>query len=209
MNVNLYNNYIYTRKLNLDVKEQKDTSYKMYDYINDNFTSDEFDYSDTSTLTTKLYSQYNYLLYPYPGIGKLYNGIRETFYSCYHHMYGEPVKEEYHMQCWLNFYKTGDFIDWHQHWDKEYDSWHGFYCVDVEPNSETIYHFHDGSHPNVHIKSENDLLVIGLSGRDSHRSSEWNESYPRITIAFDIIPTRTLNVVDSTTRHIKNHWVPL
>ena len=60
-------NYLYTKLLGLDVLQQKSTAYFMYDYIKENFQPDpNADYSGQSTMTTKLYAQYNYLLYPYP-----------------------------------------------------------------------------------------------------------------------------------------------
>ena len=200
-------NYLYTKLLGLDVLQQKSTAYFMYDYIKENFQPDpDADYSGQSTMTTKLYAQYNYLLYPYPGIVSLYKGIRQAFYE----VNPEANKNDWMIQCWLNFYKAGEFIDWHRHWPEEFGVWHGFYCVDVEPNSATLYKIPPNMEDKdiITVPSQNDLLVLGKSDGDFHRSTEWPYNFPRITIAFDIIKPEKL-IEDPNVLLAKNHWVPL
>jgi hypothetical protein len=113
------------------------------------------------------------------------------------------------MQAWLNVYRTGEFIDWHSHWPAEFESWHGFYCVDVEPNSSTTYRLF-GKIPekdDIVVTSQDNLLVISRSDGDYHRSSEWNNpDKPRITVAFDIIPMSKLY---ERRNYEKNHWIPI
>jgi hypothetical protein len=205
MDLTLYNNYLYSRKLGLDVAKQKRVAYEMYDYIKKTYTSG--DYNGQDTLDNRTYLKYNYLLYAIPEIHDLYNEIKNTFHASLTHKHGnEPYAGKYFIQCWLNFYHKGKFIDWHKHWEPEYGSWHGFYCVDVEPDSHTSYRLPDGS--TVDVKSENDLLVLGPSDNDEHRSSEWQQDYPRITIAFDIIPAEVM-YKSNETFVVPNHWIPI
>jgi hypothetical protein len=211
MDLQLHENYVYTRQLNLNLQEQIQSATYMYDYICDNFTADvKVHPSAQATMTTELYNKYNYLMYPIPGAHSLYESIKETFHACNKHAGdGQEPNKEYYIQCWLNVYKKDEFIDWHGHWDPKYESWHGFYCVDVEPDSYTTYRV-IGRVPekdDIIIASKNNLLVISKSDGDFHRSSEWkNPDKPRITIAFDIIPACKL----LEGNHIsKNHWVPI
>lgn len=208
-NFNLIGNHVYTRMLNLDLKQQKYNAYIMEKYIDNNFnTKEELKQSDTAW-SFSVYSQYNYLLSPLPGMHALYNNIKETFY--YSIQESESYNyDEYSIQCWLNVYKKGGYINWHSHWAKKWDAWHGFYCVDVEPDSYTTYRVKDRNVPNddIKVESKNNLLILSKSGNDIHRSSEWNQEYPRITIAFDIVPTYNL-FINKETFNLKNHWIPL
>ena len=95
------------------------------------------------------------------------------------------------MQSWLNYYRKGDFIDWHSHSPPSVGSWHGFFCLDVEPGSFTSYKWPNDPEREgliIDVQSQNNLMVMGLSNGDHHRSSEWLfEDRPRITVAFDIL----------------------
>ena len=204
-NINLYSNFIYTRKVDLDLEELRSTSHFMYQFIKDNFQDDGSDFDGQHTVTEFLYNKYNLLLYPLPGLHNLYNAIKETFHSCNLNKYGEEPYKDYYVQCWLNFYQKGQFIDWHTHGTKDFDSWHGFYCLDVEPDSSTTYRVNDLQ---LEVKSEDNLLVLSRSGEDLHRSSEWHDdTRPRITIAFDIVPA--VKLVESGNHQNLNHWIPI
>lgn len=212
MDIQLHNDYVYTRQLDLDLAEQRYAARTMYEYIMSNFTSNrETDYNrGLAPQTTNLYAQYNYFLYPIPGLHELFNEIKETFHKCYlRHYNGTLPTEPFYTQAWLNVYREGEFIDWHSHWPAEFESWHGFYCVDVEPNSSTTYRLF-GNIPekdDIVVPSQDNLLVISRSDGDIHRSSEWNNLYkPRITIAFDIIPRSELY---NRKNYEKNHWIPI
>lgn len=198
--IQLHKNYVYTRTLGLNVEELKQSTDLMSKFITNSF--EIADHNDCqSSVTTKLYSQYNLLMYPVPGIHKLYSAIRETFHECN----GED-ETEFFIQCWLNYYASGEFIDWHSHWQPQYSSWHGFVCVDVEPNSKTTYKV-PPEMEELDIPSKNGLMVLSRSNGDVHRSSEWDQEYPRITIAFDIVPADILYRENRYT-HI-NHWIPI
>ena len=212
MELTLIDDTIYTRNLGLDTNTQKKSANLMYDLICDNFVGLDNDSVGKSTPTTKVYAEYNYLMYPVPGNYELYNKIKETFYQCLNHS-NWNVEPQYYIQAWLNYYKKGDYIDWHGHAPPEMKAWHGFYCVDVEPSSQTMYKLPNKEHISI-VQSKNDLMVVSPSNGDLHKSSEWNEETPRITIAFDIIPqsilfegVHTHNIVN--TWKAINHWIPL
>jgi hypothetical protein len=212
MNIQLHDDYVYTRQLDLNLADQKHAAYVMYEYIASNFRSDsKTDYNrGYAPFTTNLYAQFNYFLYPIPGLHELFKEIKKTFYECYSLYYnGTPPKEQFYTQAWLNVYRKGEFIDWHSHWPPEFESWHGFYCVDVEPDSSTTYRVF-GRVPekeDIVIASSDNLLVLSRSDGDTHRSSDWhNEHKARITVAFDIIPMAKLY---DRGLNEKNHWVPI
>ena len=198
-NIELVEKYIFKCKLNLNLNELNTSSDIMYHFIKKNFSNNRADYAGKSTLTTKLYSSYNLLLYPLPGFHELYNEIKDVF-----HKVNPSSNEKYYMQCWLNYYQKGDFIDWHKHWEPESKSWHGFYCVNAE-SSYTSYKLPHIDTKIIDIQSENNLLVLSRSDGDKHKSSEWlYEDRPRITIAFDIVPRQYIDH-----KFPLNHWIPI
>ena len=192
-----YNNYLFTKTLNLDTEALAYSSEYMYKLIEENFIGKEEYYNGQATMTTKLYNQYNVLMYPLPGYYELYTEIVKA----YREFSGR--RDNCYMQAWLNVYQKGEFIDWHTHWPAEKKVWHGFYCLDVEHEpSYTSYRI--PGEREFKIESKNNLLVIGKSEDDKHRSSEWNHETPRITIGFDIVPW---NQIDPSTS--LNHWIPV
>lgn len=206
MTLKIYDDYIYTKKLDLKTDILKRTSLVLYDQILKNFGDGRKDYGGQSTMTTQLYSNYNALLYPYPGMHILYKEIKKFFYEA--SGIDPDNRNEFYIQCWLNVYKKGDYINWHGHWPSECNSWHGFYCVDCEINnrtsSGTLYRIPNNKNE-VYVPSENNLLVISKSDGDKHKSTEWlDEENPRITIAFDIVPSRHINA-----EFWINHWIPI
>ena len=117
--MHILEDFIYTEMLDHDLHTQRKTAHYMQNYINNEF-SDGREFNGQVTLSTKLFDKYNYLMYPLPGIHQLYSSIRNVF-----HKVNDGLYEDYFIQCWLNFYYKGDFIDWHGHWPTEAESWHG------------------------------------------------------------------------------------
>jgi len=207
--------YVTTKMLDLDLKKMNKSCHKMYLFIKENFTPDgKTDYSGQSTMTTKLYSQYNLMMYPQPEFHELFLEIQKYF-----HELANPTEPHY-AQFWLNFYTNGEYIDWHHHWPMSYKAWHGFYCVNSEnPESKTTYRVPPANgmqiknpekHEEVEIISKNNLLVISPSAGDQHRSWPWEgNGEPRITIAFDIVPRSQFNKESNPATKQKNHWIPI
>lgn len=204
----VYNNYIITKKLNLNLQQLRYSCKLMHDLVNKNFNTSEYNskiqtYEDATnkiSITTKLYSTYNLFMYPYDEFYNLYQEIKTFFRECC------IDEEQYYIQCWVNFYKQGDFINWHHHWIPEKRTWHGFFCVDCEP-SKTTYRI-PGVSEEVDIVSEDNLLVMSRSNGDTHRTWPWEQSdRDRITIAFDIVPRQFVHTPGLEMP--LNHWVPL
>lgn len=159
------------------------------------FTIDEDVSSVYGTYTTKLFREYNFFTFTSPEILKLYTKISECVM---------PVLEDrqYVMQAWLNVYRAGEFIDWHTHWESELGAYHGFYCLNVG-DSKTYYRFDTDNEKIYTVDDKDGLIVFGKSAGDEHKSSEWNEVDPRITIAFDLIPAESIKE-----QFIINHYIP-
>ncbi|AEG02035.1 hypothetical protein [Methylomonas methanica] len=196
---NNYFDYLYTKSLSLNTGEIQASGKKLYELIAKNFFEEGVNhYGGHATMTTGPYEKYNVLMYPYPQIHELYGDIRAFF-----HEVANP-SEPYFIQAWLNVYQKREFIRWHRHWPAGLNVWHGFYCADVETEpSHTEYKF-PLMNQTTTIASKNNLLVMGKSDNDRHRSSEWNSDRPRVTIAFDIVPARHINPSNNL-----NHWIPI
>ena len=81
----LYNDYIITTKLNLDLVQITDSCYKMQDIITQHFkekiTAVDYieDEGKLSPLTTQGFEHYNLLMYPFEGFHSLYFEIQKLF----------------------------------------------------------------------------------------------------------------------------------
>ena len=153
----------------------------------------------TISKTTALHAFYNFLLFPHPELHKLYFEIKNMFNVMREHT------GEYYITMWLNIYRNGEFLDWHGHNKPQDNGYHGYFSVNSEP-STTTYKLPDNSIESV-INSNNQL-VISRSNGDIHKVSEWQQTNPRITLAFDILP---YEIVNHTFMHHNrtNNWIPI
>lgn len=197
----VYKDYIITSKLNLNLDSMKISCYKMKDILDQNFrekilsTEYKEDEGKLSPITTQGFELYNLLMYGFDEFHSLYFEIQKIFRQV------NKSDEKYYIQCWLNIYEKGNFVDWHDHYPPQCNTWHGFFCVDCEP-SKTTYKLPNIEEP-IDIVSENNLLVLSKSSGDRHRTWPWeHEDRDRITIAFDIVPS-------TFTRSHINHWIPI
>jgi len=195
--IETYHNYVSTVKLGLNTENilqvcnyVEDDVLKRYGHLEGNYDGGK------GIETTKLFNHYNFLMYPLPEMGRLYKNI------CHYFREISKSEEECFIQCWLNIFNKGDYIDWHGHWRPEFDSWHGFYCVNAEP-SVTSYKV-PGIDSQIDVINKNDQLVISPSGGDLHRTWDWDYENPRVTIAFDIVPGKNIIPED-----YENHWIPV
>jgi len=187
--------YLYSFSLSsIDNNELVDYSLKVEALLKRNLK--RLDSTDWyGTFTTANHDKYNFLTFPNKQVSKLYREI-----------YGNvsPLLDDkpYMIKCWLNVFRKGEKVDWHNHWPAYKKVWHGFYCVQVG-ESFTEYRIPKVKDI-VKVKSKEGLLVVGKSEDDQHRSSPWNEEQrPRITVAFDIVP------IDSVDNELRvNHFIP-
>ena len=191
--MNSYYDYLYTKKLDIDLTSIRTGSEMMYNVVMNHFIHDQPTNQWYDLPTTSAYGNYNCFLYPFPGMHELYVNLRDFYRSLV------TTNEPAYVQCWINVFNKGEFIDWHTHSDKGLELWHGLYIVNGE-GSHTSYRV-DGH--TFDIPSEDNLLILGKSEGDEHKSSEWNKDTPRVTIAFDIVPAKNIHSFEL------NHWVPI
>lgn len=146
--------------------------------------------------STARHNYYNIFTFPVTEINQLYKHIVDNI---------NPILDKntnYVLKGWLNVYRTGENIDWHDHWPANAKVWHGFYCVGVEEQpSATLYKI--PNIPEIEVPSKDGLLVVGKSENDLHKSTVWTGKKPRITIAFDIVPIPSINFNTNTYSYIQ------
>ena len=120
-----------------------------------------------------------------------------------------PLLEDecYVLKSWMNVYRVGQQVGWHAHWPAELKVWHGFYCVNV---GESATHYQIPGFKNiVVVPSKEGRLVVGKSKNDQHKSTLWNNpDMFRITLAFDIIPIKSLLIQVDYSEMPINHYIP-
>ena len=189
---------VWTSQLNLDLDALKKSSLEMNNFIKKIFRPNDL-ISKNLGHSTKSYKQYNLFMYPLPGFHELYREIRNQFYSI------NPNNTiNYYIECWVNCYEKGEFIDWHNHSinnDITPNVWHGFYCVNGQ-GSSTLYRDVNGNHI-LDLESENNQLVLVKHNNIEHKTTPWMGEELRITLAFNIVPEDSLSPF-----RIMNHWIP-
>ncbi len=138
------------------------------------------------SLTTKIWSYYNLFNFEQPELNKLFEEIKQFFIEKYN-----PT-EDYYISAWVNIHKKTEFLDWHNHWEPELQTYHGYVAIQSEP-STTTYKFPGYEEEYVH-HNKNGLIMLNKSDNDMHCVSPWNEDIDRISVAFDIIPTRNIDI---------------
>lgn len=229
MEIIKYIDGLYGVQSDINLVELRNTTIHLHKIIKEFYKGSKASLQVKSTDTTALYTEYNVLTYPFPIIHNLYFQISQSFHKIFENHFSKPTNDRYFIQCWLNSYKKGQFIDWHGHHPQDSNAWHGLICVDTEPNSCTSYKWPndpDRKDLVVDVPSKDGLIIIGLCNENLHRSSEWMvENKNRITIAFDIVPSYSLTGAnsyffddDSANRYLAgmrkngyyvNHWIPI
>ena len=146
--------------------------------------------------STQLYETYNVFLCPMHGFAELYNLIIKYFKD------KEPSFKDYAVAGWVNVYRDGGYLDWHKHGKDihQHDGrWHGYVCVNAEP-SKTLYRNDNGLVKT--IENQNGYITLSPAGM-AHRTTPWNETRPRITIAFDFIKRQDIDPYNIT------RWIPI
>jgi hypothetical protein len=146
-----------------------------------------------------LHPAYNFLCFPNKQLHKLYFHLHETFNKI------KKYNDLYYITMWFNMHKVGEYIDWHSHNPPEDNAYHGYFSVNAEP-SVTSFKMPDGLIDDVINK--NNQLVIVESNDNMHSVSPWNGEGDRITIAFDIIPSK-LAFGNTMFENKTNKWIPI
>jgi len=204
-------NYLYSEDLTIDqVNHQKLSGECLFleELLNIRFKDAE-KYVYGGDFKSVSFKNYNLFTFPSHNLMALYREIQRVIHPYLPH-------PNYMCQAWLNVYREGQSIGWHHHWEADFESYHGFYCVDVETtSSETAYRLRDDPDKIYKVPSRNGRLVFGKSSNDQHTSSIWRCTTPRITIAFDIVPVQGVQLsagIDDKEVFINgykvNHYIP-
>lgn len=197
-------NYAFVKQTNINTKELTDTCLNINKYLGSYLDEHDDNYVDNSflaPLSTRCYNQYNLLCFIKPPLHSVFKNIKELFAD----IVGNDIDEkEYFIQCWLNvFSEESPGLGWHSHFEDELDAYHGFLVVNSTSNTYTEYKKPDNS--TFKIPSKEGLLVMTKSYNDLHRTSPLRKGENRITIAFDIVNSNSLE--DYT--YQSSHWIPI
>lgn len=193
--IEVHNDYLYVYETDLPMADIKQSCDLLYNLILQNTNPNHNGGTELGSATSKVFDQYNILLFPFPGLYELYESIYNVAVQ---HI--DDWSTNYYLQAWMNYYQEGEHIGWHSHIVSDPPAYHGYFYVDAE-DSVTSYEFTNGN--KVDVPSINGNLIISKSDGDKHRSWPWPHSdRPRITIAFDILPAHAMN-------YGVNHWMPI
>jgi hypothetical protein len=147
------------------------------------------DFSDSGSVSTSNYLSYNVFQFYHPATHRLLKAVKEmTIDACEY--YGLDFdKEQYMIQGWFNINdrKTGK-LNWHDHPGGGAPFFHGYYCVKAEPTITNYMLFGKEIVENV---NKNNRAILSETGHP-HAMGDWDWEGPRITIAYDVLPLRSL-----------------
>jgi hypothetical protein len=193
----LHDNYLWTVPLSLDNKSLYEFSFNVEKILRQTIKNPTTN-TPFKTFTTANYLHYNLFTFRHPELITLFTHLRNNIAGFL------KSDERYVLQCWLNVFRKGEFINWHHHWPVGSGVIHGYYCVNVG-DSLTSYQIPGNDHI-VEVHNQDGLLVFGRSEGDRHKSSEWNRDDPRVTMAFDVIPWKQSFQAGDETYY--NHYIP-
>ena len=155
----------------------------------------------SDSVSTIKWREYNVFQFYHPSIYKLYKSISETIKEACEYYEVDFDKQEYMVQGWFNInYNNSGKLDWHDHGGPYAPYFHGYYCVNAEP-SVTYYRVFDKETDN---HNKNNRMIISEMGHP-HAMGSWDWEGPRVTIAYDIVPMKSLIVNKAEPQH----WIPL
>jgi len=96
----------------------------------------------------------------------------KLFFELKNIIYDYVPEENKWMQCWLNYHRPDQVLDWHDHhWD-----YHGYICIDPK-KTKTVFEEYE-------IENEVGNIYIGPGNRKHKVVVEQNYNNPRITLGF-------------------------
>lgn len=160
-------------------------------------------WQSSNSISTIKWREYNVFQFHIDGIRKLYDSVSDMVHEACEY-YGINFEEQQFMlQGWFNINEAHNGkLDWHEHGSSGAPNFHGYYSVSAEP-SITHYVVFDQE---VENHNKNNRAILSEMGHP-HAMGDWNWSGPRITVAYDVIPFRSLKTDIGMTQ--EQHWVPL
>jgi hypothetical protein len=161
-------------------------------------------WTDSGSLSTVKWREYNVFQFLNPNIYKLYKNVSETVKEACEYYDINFEDQEYMIQGWFNInYNHVGKLDWHDHGGPYAPYFHGYYCVKAEP-STTWYRIEGDPEREIANFNVDNRMIVSEMGHP-HAMSDWDWEGPRITIAYDIIPLRSLINAQAP----QQHWIPL
>ena len=156
----------------------------------------------SKSVSTVKWREYNVFQFYTPEIYELYLNVRDMVKEACEYYDLDFKNEKFMMQGWfnINYAKKGK-LDWHDHGPSGAPNFHGYYSVSAEP-SQTYYNVFGKE---VINHNKNNRAILSEMGHP-HAMADWEWDGPRITMAYDVIPLKTLMEVASGN---EQHWIPL
>ena len=128
--------------------------------------------------TSALYHVYNIFAWQDPLIDQLKQAIKKTVSDLH-------PGQDYYIRGWLNVMREQNVLNWHDHITDIVGGMHGYLSITSEP-SVTVYRIGEDL---LNVKNRNGYAIIGYCNRDQHRTTPMPSDTPRVSAAFDIVPT--------------------
>jgi hypothetical protein len=163
-------------------------------------------FRDSGSISTMKWRQYNVFQFYIPALYKLYNAIGDMVREACEYYEIDFEEQQFMMQGWFNInHASSGKLDWHEHGGDGAPNFHGYYSIIAEP-SETHYIAFGEHKINV---NKNNRAILSEMGHP-HAMGDWSWDGPRITVAYDIIPLKDLEMRNKATNYqYEQHWIPL
>jgi hypothetical protein len=160
-------------------------------------------WKSSNSVSTMKWREYNVFQFHIDGVRKLYNAVSQMVKDACAHYDLDFQKEQFMLQGWFNINEAHNGkLDWHDHGGSGAPNFHGYYSVSAEPS--TTHYIVFGTE--VENNNKNNRAILSEMGHP-HAMGDWDWSGPRITIAYDVIPLRSLQTPVGMTQ--EQHWIPL
>jgi pullulanase/glycogen debranching enzyme len=157
-------------------------------------------WKSSNSVSTMKWRQYNVFQFHIPGIRNLYDAVSEMVHEACDYYELDFKKQEFMLQGWFNInYSHSGKLDWHEHGPNGAPNFHGYYAVKAEP-SETHY-ITTNQERKINVNIDNRAVLSEMG--HPHAMGDWTWDGPRITVAYDVMPLRSL--IGSE----EQHWLPL
>jgi len=195
--------------LDVDLKKFQAYLIKQYEKINDiqlkgitplDLKKDNF--VESQSISTIKWREYNVFQFYNTDIHKIFKSLSKLIHEACEYYEIDFESQQYMVQGWfnINYTKKGK-LDWHDHGPHPAPFFHGYYSVNAEP-SITHYKVNGKDVENHNIN--NRMIVSEMA--HPHAMADWSWEGPRITLAYDIVPLKSLL---GNSLAIEQHWVPL
>jgi len=199
----------FERHINNDLNKLSDYLIKKYSEIEAGkipgvTLKKEAAWSESGSLSTSKWKEYNVFQFNNEEIHNVFAALKDMVLEACEY-YGVDFKEQrYMVQGWFNInYNHIGKLGWHEHGGPWAPYFHGYYSVKSEP-STTYYKINNDENNIKENFNVNNRLILSEMGHP-HAMGDWDWDGPRITLAYDITPLRSLIKKNGA----EQHWIPL